>query len=403
MTHRDKFDKLEELLINDIKGEIIEQKVKLLLPLGENYGSVIYHVDFTVRKDGKFKEYHAVAKCTPPNEVTQELFNIQETFKSEIAWYTTVIPTLKLFAKDNGLERELDFFQKFYGARISLNPNSTVVDLDGVILTENLKYRGYLNIDRHRGFDAPTTFSVLKDIATFHAVPLAIRRKNPKLFDEKLMPYCPKFGMDDSKKDEMDKYITTIYNYIPKLKPYKERILKLIFQSFPFKERELHEPWVTIIHLDLWCNNIMVTGGENSKNIILDFQVPMVGNLAADVIFLLTTSVDLEEIRTRLDEFLRFYYDELIKNLKQLKVDTSEFTFDGFMKEIDHAMRSCEFAHALGHNQIIMMDKGITTLDSSDTKMKKDEIFEEPKPNQRQIEKVTWLTNEALKRQWIYR
>lgn len=95
-----------------------------------------------MKKDGKQKEYHAVAKCTPLNLVTQELFNTQETFKSEIAWYTTVIPTLKKFAKDQGLERELDFFQTFYGARISLDPNSEKVDLDGVILSENLKYLG---------------------------------------------------------------------------------------------------------------------------------------------------------------------------------------------------------------------------------------------------------------------
>lgn len=94
-----------------------------------------------------------MAKCTPLNEVTQEMFNIQETFKSEIAWYTTVIPTMKQFAKEQGLKRNLDFFQEFYGARISLDPDSDKVDLDGVILTENLKYKGMFQEEFRSKYD----------------------------------------------------------------------------------------------------------------------------------------------------------------------------------------------------------------------------------------------------------
>lgn len=98
--------------------------------------------------DGARKSYHAVAKCTPHNKITQEFFNTQETFRAEIGWYTTVIPALKAFARDQGFDKTIDFFQEFYGGRISLDAKSDFVDKDGAILTENLKQKG--NISTHQ-------------------------------------------------------------------------------------------------------------------------------------------------------------------------------------------------------------------------------------------------------------
>lgn len=43
-----KIAKLEDLIKNSIGGELVEQTVESLLPPGENYGSVIYRVDFKV-------------------------------------------------------------------------------------------------------------------------------------------------------------------------------------------------------------------------------------------------------------------------------------------------------------------------------------------------------------------
>ncbi|XP_066256373.1 uncharacterized protein [Euwallacea similis] len=403
MANKDKIEKLEDLIKNSIGGVLLEQHTQSLLPPGENYGSVMYKVDFKVKKGRRLENHHAVAKCTPINQMTQEIFNIKETFKAEIAWYTTVIPALKKFAKDQGLERDLDFFQEFYGARISLDPKSDTVDLDGVILTENLKYRGFYNIDRHLGFDSSTTFSILKDLATFHAVPLAMRLKYPALFDTKVGPYCPKFGSAEGPgKEQMDKGLLTFFATVPEYKPYLDRIAKTIHESFPFKQRKLHEPWISVIHLDFWCNNIMVTGGKHSKNIILDLQVPMVASPAADVIFFLLTSVNFEAIKTRFDQFLKFYYEEFIKNLKQLKVETSTFTFDSFIEEINYAAKTAELAHSLGHVQIILMEKGVSGLDSSKTDYKPEDAEDIMKaPNQKQIEKTKWLIQEAEKRNWF--
>ncbi|XP_050303519.1 uncharacterized protein LOC126741208 [Anthonomus grandis grandis] len=403
MSNRDKLEKLDDLIKGTIEGQLVEQTVESLLPPGENYGSVMYKVDFKVKNEGEEKTYHAVAKCTPLNKVTQEFFNTQHTFKSEIGWYTTVIPLLKKCAQDYGLERELDFFQQYYGARTSLDQTSNAVDIDGVILTENLKSIGYDNVDRHVGFDKPHTESFLKDLATFHAVPLAIRTKDPELFEKQLKPYCSTLLRTDLIKDFDNLWVQYLKD-IPETEPYMERVKKTIQAGNPFGPREIREPWVTIVHVDMWCNNVMVTGPPNYKNIILDLQIPLVGSPAGDLIFFLLTSVALDTVKDHLDYFIKLYYDYFIGDLEQMKVDTSVFTFEAFLEEIRKEMVNAEFLHALGHTQAIFQNKGESMMDSSDENFTMDKIEGEVNKmrlNEKQIVKIRWITLESAKRNWL--
>lgn len=258
-------------------------------------------------------------------------------------------------------------------------------------------------MDRHKGFDASATFSVLKDLATFHAVPLAIRLVNPTLFETKLEPFCPVFsGGQGDRKLEMDQFLLSSIESMQQIRPYMDRVKKTIQESFPYARQAVREPWVTITHLDFWCNNVMVTREKPQKNIILDLQVPMIGSPARDVVFFLLTSVDFQAIKSKFDEFVRFYHEELIKNLKELKVNTAPFTLDSFLEEVDFAARTTEFTHSLGHVQFILMDKGQSHLDSSDANFKPDQRKNvKVEPNARQTEKTVWVTEEAVKRNWI--
>jgi hypothetical protein len=332
------------------------------------------------------------------------MFNIQETFKSEIAWYTTVIPTLKQFQKDHGVEKEIDFFQKFYGARISLDPTSDKVDLDGVMLTQNLKYLGYYNEDRHVGFDLPTTRTLLRDFATFHAVPLALKLQNPELFEKKIKPHLPTFGnMDEALQKGFNKQMISIFEEIPECEPFMDRISKYIDEAKAFTGRPLREPWVTVIHMDAWMNNVMITGGQDSKNVILDLQIPTLGSPAADLVFLLLTSVNLEVVKENFDDLVEYYYAEFTRNLRELDVSNDNYTLDGLLEEIEKEVKIGEFGHSLGHSFAIFGEKGKSDFDASDEnfKMENLENFPLAKPNKNQIEKFKWIATEAVKRKWI--
>ncbi|XP_030754088.1 uncharacterized protein LOC115880901 [Sitophilus oryzae] len=402
MAEKTKFEDLEGLIKGTIKGELIEQSAKYLLEPGENYGSVMYKVDFKVNDDGKVKEYHAVAKCTPLNKVTQEMFNIQVTFKAEIGWYTTVVPAYQQFQNDQGAKSEINFFQKLYGSRINLQPESDVVDEDGVILTENLTCLGYRNVDRHKGFDLNATYSVLRDLAAFHAIPLAIRLKDGNLFEKKVAPYFSNFVMDPKLWTDVAKMVLDIIDEIPSCLYLKERIRQNVENAKPYEPHYSGDGvWKTVIHNDFWSNNVMVTDDEDPKTIILDLQVPNMGNPAMDVIFFLLTSVSLDVITDRLEHFIHHYYVTFIAKLTELGVSTDKYKYVDFLNEIDRNATKWEFMHALCHTQIIMNDKGESDFDSRDVDFKMEDIDFQVKLTDRHKIKFESIILEAAKRHWI--
>lgn len=400
MEYKTDIPNLQDLIRDSIGGEVVEQKAESLLPPGENYGSLMYKVDFKVKRGNKEEEYHGVAKCTPPNEATQKMIMTQVTFKSEIGWYTTVIPTLKQFRRDQGVQNEIDFFQPFYGARISLDPDSDMVDLDAVILTQNLKYLGYFNEDRHIGFNTHTTLAILRNLATFHAVPLALKIQNLELFNKKIKPFLPVFPDLSENMGSYNKQLFAVYDQIPECQPIMERIKKNINGNSYFSPRPITEPWTTVVHTDLWINNIMVTEGKNPKTMFLDLQVPGLGSPAADLVLFLLTSVKLDIISEKFDDFVLFYHEEFVKNLRELNISTNNYSFEGFIEEVATEATKNMFANAVGHALIIMGDKGKAYFDSPDGSFKEEEN-ENLVANAKQIEKFRWLAFEAVKRKWI--
>lgn len=125
--------------------EIVDTRVSKLTAPGENYGSIMLKVDIHLKdpENGREKVIYGVAKLIPGHEKVREIFNIQVTFKNELAFYSTIIPTLEEFLEQNGLRSAINCFPKLIGGRINLN-GSDVVDCDAVILLENLKASGRL-------------------------------------------------------------------------------------------------------------------------------------------------------------------------------------------------------------------------------------------------------------------
>lgn len=143
-VHTVTIDKLEELLsqyINKTK-KIIDRKITPLTAPGENFGSTIVKLDLVVENENKTREdLNIVAKLIPKLEFFREVFNVAVTFKLETAFYDIIVPTLQNFQREQGMTEIIDFFPKFYGARINLD-GSDKVDDNAIILLENLKVQG---------------------------------------------------------------------------------------------------------------------------------------------------------------------------------------------------------------------------------------------------------------------
>lgn len=128
-------DKVVQPYVNDRK--VTKVNLSRLTAPGENYLSLVLRVDLEVENQNGVKEtISAVAKRLPPvNQHTGFNFN-GIVMKNEIKWYSEVVPILKQFANENGIEA--DYFPTYMGSRLSLNPESQEADSEAILLIKNL-------------------------------------------------------------------------------------------------------------------------------------------------------------------------------------------------------------------------------------------------------------------------
>lgn len=213
--------------------------------------------------------------------------------------------------------------------------------------TSFLLFTGYINVNRFQGCDMATTKMILENMAEFHAIPLAIKIKEKDLFEKKIKPYfscyyptskiptVPTSGMMDilCEKESFQSLYTKV----------KKSLLKI----YEFTE-EFREPFCTLVHKDLWVNNILVKY-ENTLPVnvkFIDFQKYSYDSPAKDLLYFLLTSVPLKFLRTHFDYFLKYYYDCFIEHLVILQCDTEPFSYEAFIKEVGLCIEE-ELGHAL--------------------------------------------------------
>ena len=346
--------------------QFVSYKAGNLLNSGENYGSLMLAVDFTVKnlKSGAEEQIQCVGKMCPPNDWLWDLFNVQATVKKEIAVYEVIVPTLQQFQRDAGLSWVVDSFAKCYGSRISLDPDSNAVDKDSIILLENLKAQGYEVGDRFKGLDLETAEMIVDDLAKLHAVSIAFRSKHQDEFKRKFLPHLNKDFTFSFSEEVVDGIVASVQDILRNNDNYDESLLDKIDagyrKGFEYNMRPVvvENNFTTIVHGDYWTNNTMVKylNGKPFSNKMLDYQLMYYGSLACDLIFFLYSSVDLDVLKTRYDHFIEKYHETFTVTMQQLKFDCSLFTFELFLEEIDKWAGKLEFFH------LITMLKPIFTL-----------------------------------------
>ncbi|KAJ8945372.1 hypothetical protein NQ318_007018 [Aromia moschata] len=324
----EKIENLEEVLRLDQNQTVADCKITRLTGPGENYGSLIMRLEVKVADDKtkSEKDLDLVAKLLPPNELIRKLFNVQTTFRNESSLYSEIVPVLEEFQKQHGLE-VVDIFPKYYGSRISLDPDSDKVDDGAVLILENLNPKGYTTGDRRVGFDLDTARFILKNLAYFHAIPLALKLKNPALFEEKVKPHLTDFAFGDDL--DTNGFLRDLYNVLEideRCRPYFKKIEKLFRQT---SLKVVHEPFATVLHNDFWVNNMLLKF-ENGRPVgikMVDFQVIEYKCPCRDLLFFLFSSVQLEVLEDHLDELI------------DLEV---------FEKQLELAAKEAEYFHIVG-------------------------------------------------------
>lgn len=137
---------LEDLVSQYIenKKKIVETRVTRHAFANERFGSTVLDIDIVLKDESRYTQeiLSVVAKMIPERKFFQKVFNSQVTFKNEVTFYKTVVPLLETFQRERGVNDEVDFFPKFYGARLNLDNCNDKVDENAVLILELLSAKG---------------------------------------------------------------------------------------------------------------------------------------------------------------------------------------------------------------------------------------------------------------------
>ncbi|XP_066257295.1 uncharacterized protein [Euwallacea similis] len=398
---------IEKVIIGIDGRKVTKVDIARLSAPGENYLSLVFSVDILVEdRAGRRETIKAVAKRLPLVEMK---FNMSAMMmKNEIKFYSKIEPLLREFAKE--YEFNTDYYPKYLGSRLSLDPEETEPDAETVLFIKNLLPEGYINEDRHIGFDLEAAKAILKTLARFHGIPLAMKFKNPEFFEviKKTLEHPnfsgpPKNGPPEDAVDPDDLMWENIVK-IPACQPYVSNLKKLQENLLPMPERFIgggKEPWNTVSHNDFWVNNMLIkVPGYLVK--LLDFQGCSYSSFARDLVFFLLTSVRDEIQQTHFDDLLRYYYDELTAVLVKIHVPKLKFSYEEYLEEVNRVATKLEVSHALTFCNVIFAVKGA----QKDHLTGEVDMFEKMKEmmnnmGERQKEKIGLVVKLCVRRGWL--
>ncbi|XP_002087381.3 uncharacterized protein LOC6526259 [Drosophila yakuba] len=345
---------------------------------GDNYGSIMLSVQAKVRSaDGAVTDLPVIAKLPPlTNDLYWQIFQPERTCITENAVYQYLSPELDKLQLESGIlpAHLFDGFPRYYGSRISLDTRSAKVDRDAVLIQENVTKHGYRPGNRHRAYSLAETVLILHYLARYHALPIALRLKKPQVYEEYVRPYFKKFDMnsniDKAETEIMDSEILKDIKSVTSDEREVNRVKELLkmFQDFQAGSDVDDGPFTTLVHGDLWINNMMLKYGEEGTPLkvkIVDFQIAQYGSLVHDIIFLLFSSVDVNVLEDNFYNFLTIYYNAFIQTLRSVNVDTSNYSYELFLEEVQQTAH-LQLPHAIFMMKVILADNSTIPEDYKD-------------------------------------
>ncbi|KAH8362815.1 hypothetical protein KR084_001281 [Drosophila pseudotakahashii] len=304
-----------DLLKKEVKDykETKSMRAKAGVAAGENYATIMLRIELDVETKDKSQTTKAFMLKTPhPSEMYRKMVEKTDIFNVERGMYLEVVPELEQLYRDVGLD--VKFGAEAYEIKAS----------DYYVLLEDLRPRGFRNINRLEGMDQAHTESVLKKFAQWHAAS-AVRVETKGPYEEKYRK-----GFLES-EEIVDGFCTrsmkVFMDNIELIKGYETYLKDLQIASTKTLEvvdSLIHsgpDDFKALNHGDGWSNNIMFQYNEKNEiqdTYFVDLQIPKWGTVAQDLYYFLLSSTSLDIKISKFDYFIWYYHSELVKHLKLL-------------------------------------------------------------------------------------
>lgn len=346
---------LNELIFTFVdKSKFVSASVSKLTAPGENYCSELLALDISTRSSEN-PQIHTVAKLLPENEFARKIFKSERTFLLETLFYEKITQSLRNFQKEQGFTQLIDSFPQFCTARFNLE-NGREIDENAVLVIKNLKNEGFGILDRKIGFDLEGSRVVLRKIAELHATVFAMKQLKPEEFEKVFGEVFQEYVMYEAEEEEAKIFTESLVKLVKdddlcekNIEKIRENVNTSCNTATKKNNKELKCQFGSLIHYDLWTNNILVKT-ENEKIIdlkFIDFQIIEYGSVTRDLVFFLFTSVQLQVIQKEIDNLVKFYFENFISFLEKLKCDVSSLKFEDFLAEMALMAKKTELSHIL--------------------------------------------------------
>ncbi|KAJ0172023.1 hypothetical protein K1T71_011996 [Dendrolimus kikuchii] len=310
---------------------------------GDNYTSMVYRITLKglqkhEEPDGSFEnetpwESSIIYKRLPESIIRREMFKSDELFCNEVAFYNKIWPALCIFQKQWGkVKNPFRQIPKCYLAR-----NECVV-------LKDLKQQGFIMPDRRQSLTVEQAYAVLRYLAQFHALSLAMKCHDPEGFYELLNN---KDGINEvffvSENDEYYKsyYREATHNAVAMVEEelknspdgevyvtkFKEFCNEESFFQMMVELVTPQEPLAVICHGDCWTNNFLFryVDGEIAEMYLVDFQLVRYASPALDLVYIIYLCMDRQQRSEHQTSLLEYYSDELYGRLLEMSEDNSMF------------------------------------------------------------------------------
>ncbi|XP_065076127.1 uncharacterized protein LOC135699743 [Ochlerotatus camptorhynchus] len=314
----DSVEKLLKLVENDTHLSVDSIKCGPGSQQGDNYMSIIKRIKVRGKRrmcNGKSKVFKIslIFKRQITNLQRRKLFRADEAFANEIIAYGQLVPIMKPFSSNR-----LPFPVCHYAD----------TDAEGdLIVLEDLRSSEFYMVDRRKNLSYRQCRTVLKELANFHAVSLAMKLVKPVQFHTMKEKVTEIVYNDAAAEFYTHSLETSLRGALDSLHysnknghldaPIKaiERLSGRLYQIMSTAVRNSHEPMKVVCHGDTWVNNLMFNKPYDQVKLI-DLQTMRYTSPVIDILHLLYTSTGTEIRTNYTDKLIRNYQESLITALR---------------------------------------------------------------------------------------
>ncbi|XP_018568333.1 uncharacterized protein LOC108908702 [Anoplophora glabripennis] len=285
---------------------------------GDGYLGIISTINLISER----KNLNMILKMAETNEELRNKIVIRKAYLREIYAYNRIFSEFENFQRKRNMQNGFSAFAKIYG--------SCEEDCKEFLILENLKEAGYKLWNRKEPMNAEHVALVFSEYGKFHAVSLAMRDQDTKMFEELTKDLRSIFENAYSReKYERGVKITLEKGFkavkgdndaIEAFRRFSDSLRTFLLKQFKSPDN------IVFTHGDCWCNNMMFKYEDNqnphkpTKVCFLEWQLSKMGSPVLDLSYFFFVCSS-KEMFYDYKSYLKIYYETLSENLRKLSCD----------------------------------------------------------------------------------